>query len=1479
MFARNSIRFAFLFILFHASLVTAAAQQQTNCAVQGDIPQTECQALLAFFDGTGGVNWTNNMGWDEDNSPCSWFGVVCESGTVRQLSLVGNQLSGRIPTQIGNLTNLINLDLRINQIGRSIPSEIGNLTSLLVLALGFNQLSGEIPTQVGDLSQLFTLGLSFNQLSGSIPSSIGNLANLVNLLANGNQLSGQIPPEIGNLTNLDLLVLNDNSFTGSLPSEIGNLANVTFINLTRAGVSGPIPTAIGNLSKVNTLELNFNAFSGTIPTQIGNLSSLATLHLGGNRLSGNIPSQIGSLSRLESLILDQNQLDGSIPAVLGSLSNLSVLALGDNQLSGSIPSALGNLSNLTSLSLDQNQLTGSIPSELGNLTSLTSRLGLGFNQLTGSIPSQLGNLINLADLDLSSNQLTGSIPPELGSLASLQRLLLFGNELGGTIPPELGNLTNLTDLFLDSNQLTGSIPPELGNLTNLTSLFMPSNQLGDPVPLPVAMVGAATNGCSLLDNLPSLCMANTPDFQALVDQSGLICGLALACETGADLVLEKKDSVDPVIQGQTFEYTLTVTNRGPDAAADVVVTDNLPAGLTLVSTSGCGEDPAGAPTCTLGSIAANNSAQYTISVTADASGGLLENTATVASSTEENEPGDETASEFTAVGMAPIPLPPGGVADGLSAWFRADQGVIANGTVSAWLDLSGSGRHASQSDPGRQPVLSNTLNGLPTVRFSEDSLPFDGTFLANKNYTIFTVEGRDRFGFANFFLAGRGQDRDQNLILGYETEILLRWDHFANNLDLFVDPYQGTQDYALTTFRLDTDEGRRIYRSGLIAASDSSTAQLTSFEGAALGSFPAFETFFGGDIAEIAIYDRALSCQEIILVNQELADRWGQAFTLEFCPTPGDLNRDGLVDALDVSALVQELNDDDGEAVADVATGTFPGTADFDLNGDDLITIADIEVLAELIFDPPDLSEPEASARERLIGLSPQGGAAGSVLDFPRLAVEAGNLTGMAIANPGAQDAALTFRAYGENGALLAEDSNRNVPGGQQLSLLTSELFPGLPAGTVAWFQATSPVSGLSGFFLELNFATFAELDGADLPPRARRIVFNTVQTSDGASTELNVVNPGNATANVTLTLISGEDRVERDIQLPAKGVARMDAATLFGLNDEAPAGANDSSRYILAEANQDLLGFEFIRAADGDLQGLNARSALELLNRIYIPQLAVLGIIESELGLVNYSAQRVIATITAHKTGGDLFGAGEVLTNPVTIALGPGESIRQDVATMFGFQGGDTVQGWLEIESSQAINGFLAYRVPVTGAAAAVSAVAQGTTTAIFSHLATVGDFYTGVAALNPSSYPVNLRIIALSVTGEVLGTFDTVLAPGQRLSDLISNMIPGADDRGGGLILMRTNYPSIFVSLFGTFNGKTFANIPPPVGSSRVYARCGVAPGPGDSALECDSAGSGPAVYGAGHARGGGVEGQWCVGGQYRYGHGDPDGFLHGS
>ena len=355
-------------------------------------------ALVALFNSTGGPDWNSNAGWLAPDQPVSnWYGVTVQSNRVTSVSLASNNLSGTLPTELGDLTELDSLDLHSNQLAGSIPWQLGQLSGLFRLNLRSNQLSGAIPPELGDLPNIVWLNLRDNQLSGDIPAELGQLSTLRRLYLNANTLEGSIPTQFGELENLEELWLNDNQLIGSIPEELGALTNL------------------------QRLYLNENQLSGSIPAQFGELSSIVDLSLSRNQLTGPIPAELGSLAQLEDLYLYENQLSGPIPAELGALTNLVNLSLRSNQLTGEIPEELDGLTALEDLYLYENQLSGSIPAELGSLTELKI-LDLSTNDLVGELPSEFGDIEALKKLYVNANKLTGVLPLGLSQLDSLDTI-------------------------------------------------------------------------------------------------------------------------------------------------------------------------------------------------------------------------------------------------------------------------------------------------------------------------------------------------------------------------------------------------------------------------------------------------------------------------------------------------------------------------------------------------------------------------------------------------------------------------------------------------------------------------------------------------------------------------------------------------------------------------------------------------------------------------------------------------------------------------------------------------------------------------------------------------------------------------------------------------------------------------------------------------------------------------------------------------
>merc|ERR1712150_129500 len=70
------------------------------------------------------------------------------------------------------------------------------------VGLEWNELSGSIPSELGQMNKMFSLALNNNKLNHEIPIELGFMTNLDRLHVNHNELTGQLPMEICNLKSI-----------------------------------------------------------------------------------------------------------------------------------------------------------------------------------------------------------------------------------------------------------------------------------------------------------------------------------------------------------------------------------------------------------------------------------------------------------------------------------------------------------------------------------------------------------------------------------------------------------------------------------------------------------------------------------------------------------------------------------------------------------------------------------------------------------------------------------------------------------------------------------------------------------------------------------------------------------------------------------------------------------------------------------------------------------------------------------------------------------------------------------------------------------------------------------------------------------------------------------------------------------------------------------------------------------------------------
>jgi Leucine-rich repeat (LRR) protein len=489
--------------------LTISGDSSFTCDTVTEIPSTECEALVALYNSTDGDNWVSNTGWKVTNTPCNWYGVSCSGGHVSELDMSSNQLSGTIPPELGQLSNLEFISLFINQLSGTIPPELGQLNSLKYLWLQSNQLSGTIPPELGQLSSLQELELISNQLSGTIPPELGQLSSLQTLVLSSNQLSGTIPPELGNLTNLDWLYLDSNQLCGKIPSELmnlelsglglqsNNLINddtaydadfIAWLSQMESDWRNQVSPSYCCLLQFSAPDYNVNegdisatitvtrsgTCQGAVSVDYATSDDTATAGNDYTAISGTLNWADGDTANktVTINIIDDSQVESDETIIISldnatggaelGTPNTAVLTITDNE-----PPTGFDCTTVTEIPLEECQALVEIyNSTNGDLWKNNT----GWN-VTNTPCSWHGIQCNggyITRVYLQYNQLSGVIPPEIENLSHLEVLNIKNNALCGMIPVELMNLTQLWALSLDNNHLTASDSELIDWLNNLS---------------------------------------------------------------------------------------------------------------------------------------------------------------------------------------------------------------------------------------------------------------------------------------------------------------------------------------------------------------------------------------------------------------------------------------------------------------------------------------------------------------------------------------------------------------------------------------------------------------------------------------------------------------------------------------------------------------------------------------------------------------------------------------------------------------------------------------------------------------------------------------------------------------------------------------------------------------------------------------------------------------------------------------------------
>lgn len=219
---------------------------------------------------------------------------------------------------------------------------------------------------------------------------------------------------------------------------------------------------------------------------------------------------------------------------------------------------------------------------------------------------------------------------------------------------------------------------------------------------------------------------------------------------------------------------------------------------------------------------------------------------------------------------APTVFSPTNIA-GLKVWLKADSLVLSdNDPVSSWADQSGNGNNVAQGTGGFQPLYkTNIQNGLPIVRFDGTDDVLAGTFTITYG-SIFTVANFNSGGnfpsYNGLIVTQAGANDSEDYFNGDgsgTTNLYATGATPFGNTTIWVNGVQTINFSPLATIKC-------------LSGTDPTPASKTSLN---VGNNPgAAGRFWNGDVAEVIVYDTALSTTDRQRVEAYLSSKWALGF-------------------------------------------------------------------------------------------------------------------------------------------------------------------------------------------------------------------------------------------------------------------------------------------------------------------------------------------------------------------------------------------------------------------------------------------------------------------------------------------------------------------------------------------------------------------------------------------------------------------------